>query len=671
MPARRASTIVFAIENLTMGLAARSRHALTRYQPAETARDRERQFIDALSGGREAAVRPRIQDIERYAEEWAPMVPDGPDIRAAILHQLSSRYRLWDGASARVRAAMAADSPGVAASYERQFGAAVASAFVPAVEWRERLRWRMSRLSERLETMPPFWMAFALTLTETVGGGMLALPIAMAGTAIPTALLLLAVFAVVNIVTIAALVEGITRDGRMRYGNGYFGQLVSNRLGAPGRVGIVIAMFAMDSVGLLVALVGFSTVLADQTGLSALVWVAALALVCIYVIRRENLNGTIAAALAIGIVLLVLASGMIVLGLFHFDPANLSRSAAPSSVSVVGLIFGVLLYVYFGHTSAGNAARQVLRRDPSGRTLLWGNLAAMAVAAVIYSLFVLAVNGSVPAARLATESGTAVTPLAEVAGPAVAVMGTLYVILSLGLGAAFMSLGLFLQTRETLGVRIRPLGVRLRWLLAALPTIAIAVIVEVLLFFGAVTFTEPLSLIGALVLPLLAGIFPMLILAAARHSGERVPGISFRALGNPLVVALVIALYLGAVVANALFIWTDPVQQAVAAAAAVAMVVLIVVSVLRHSFRPRTVVELRADEPPGAGAVVSVVSDGRQFSSSTIRDLAAAREITLELPPDRPAELYVWAHRPTRDGDDEPLSVNKTLDGDEVTLRLS
>jgi hypothetical protein len=52
MPARRASTILFAIENLTTQLVRRSRRALARYQPAATALDKERQFMDAVGGGR-------------------------------------------------------------------------------------------------------------------------------------------------------------------------------------------------------------------------------------------------------------------------------------------------------------------------------------------------------------------------------------------------------------------------------------------------------------------------------------------------------------------------------------------------------------------------------------------------------------------------------------------
>ena len=44
------------------------------------------------------------------------------------------------------------------------------------------------------------------------------------------------------------------------------------------------------------------------------------------------------------------------------------------------LIFGVALVAYFGHTSAGHAAKVVLARDPSGRHLLAGNVAAMLTA---------------------------------------------------------------------------------------------------------------------------------------------------------------------------------------------------------------------------------------------------------------------------------------------------
>lgn len=324
MPARRASTILFAIENLTLQLVARSRRALTRYQPAATAKDRERQFIDAVGGGREGLARPAIQDVERYAAEWAYMVPNVADTRAQVMHQLSARYPLDFTRTPRIRAALGADTTDVGEAYLRQQGKSIGAAFRPAIDWRERLRWWRARASERVETMPPFWMAFSLTLTETVGGGMLALPIALAWVGVPAALLLLGVFGLISIVTIAALVEAIVRDGKMRYGTGYFGQLVENRLGRPGRLVIGIGMYLLNALTLLVALIGFGTVLAAQTGLPALVWVALLFGLIVVVLRRESLDATIAAALVVGVAILALGGGMIAIGLLNLRPELLA-----------------------------------------------------------------------------------------------------------------------------------------------------------------------------------------------------------------------------------------------------------------------------------------------------------------------------------------------------------
>ncbi len=688
-PARRASTILFAIENLTHQLVTRSRRALARYQPATSAQDRERQFIDAVGGGRESAARPAIQDVERYAAEWAPLVPDVPDTKAALLHQLSSRYQLYYDRVPRIRAALSVDSDAVAQEFQRQQRRDISTAFVSDIDWHERLRWFRARVSERLETMPPFWMAFSLTLTETVGGGMLAIPIALAGVGVPAGVVLLGVFGLISITTIAALVEAITRDGSMRYGNGYFGRLVENRLGKPGGVAIGIGLFLLEGIGLLAAMIGFGTVLGEQTGLSPLIWVSLLFVAILFALRRQSLDATIAAALLIGIAILSLAGGIILLGLINIQPDLVAGigagTAAVGGTSVIALVFGVLLYVYFGHTSAGNAARQVLRRDPSGRTLLWGNVAAMAVAALIYVLFVIAVNGSVPASRLAAETGTAIAPLEEVAGPAVGLMGAMYVILSLGIGAVFGALGLYLQASERIGPRVANSG-SARFLLATSPVAVIFVLLLVMLTLGVGSFIGSLNLVGALVVPLLGGVFPMLIVAAAVRRGERVPGTSVRWLGQPIVAGLIITLYLGAVVAHAIFIWTDPLERVVALGTTLAILGLIGISIRRRSFVPRTVIELRADEPPGAGANVASVSDGRAIELTTVaaragrsdipvlagrvEELATIGSLSAELPADSPPELAIWAHQPTRDGDSLPLhiQVEVTADGQTRTV---
>ena len=135
------------------------------------------------------------------------MVPDPPEPKR-------SRLPARDPLPARAERIAAlvlrwAPTPGRRGCLPAPAGQGHHSAFIDrrTLGWRERLLWWRAGVAERLETMPPFWMAFSLTLTETVGGGLLALPIALATVGVLFALVLLAVFAVVNH-PIAALVEG-------------------------------------------------------------------------------------------------------------------------------------------------------------------------------------------------------------------------------------------------------------------------------------------------------------------------------------------------------------------------------------------------------------------------------------------------------------------------------
>jgi hypothetical protein len=237
----------------------------------------------------------------------------------------------------------------------------------------------------------------------------------------------------------------------------------------------------------------------------------------------------------------------------------------------------------------------------------------------------------------------------------------------------FISLGLFFQTTELLSGR-GTLSRSARFGVAAMPAIAIFVLTGALLFFGLGSFTGPLNLVGALTLPLLGGVFPMLLIAAARRRGERVPGTPLRWLASWPVVASVTALYLGGVLAHALVIWSDPVERLLALGVALGMAWLIVAAFRRRSFAPRVVVELLADEPPGAGMTISVVSAGHPVSDRRLDEVAGVGPVAIPLPADRPEELYVWAHRPTRDGDTAPLDIAADVAGDpaspELTVRL-
>ncbi|MFQ5812204.1 MAG: hypothetical protein ACE5I2_03290 [Anaerolineae bacterium] len=62
---------------------------------------------------------------------------------------------------------------------------------------------------------------------------------------------------------------------------------------------------------------------------------------------------------------------------------------------------------YLAHPAVGNIATITLRRDPSGRSLIWGNIAAIAVTLVLSSIWILAVNGAIAPQSLTGETGTA------------------------------------------------------------------------------------------------------------------------------------------------------------------------------------------------------------------------------------------------------------------------
>ena len=68
MPARRASTLLYAIEARTALLTSRARRAMARFETERTAAEHEGQFLSALAEGRSLPTRPTIQDLDRQAD---------------------------------------------------------------------------------------------------------------------------------------------------------------------------------------------------------------------------------------------------------------------------------------------------------------------------------------------------------------------------------------------------------------------------------------------------------------------------------------------------------------------------------------------------------------------------------------------------------------------------
>jgi amino acid permease/predicted transcriptional regulator len=465
LPARRASTLLFLIESRTAHLVAQSRQAMERFLTQEAAEKRDLAFLEAFALGRDPPLRPTIQHLERHAPQWAPLVPENPRIRAATAHALGQKYAFTYQAVPGIRAALGLDEKAVQQAYQRLYRKPLETIFAPQPTPVDRLRWAWAALAGWLESLPPFWTAFALTLTETVGAGILALPIALASVGPLAGVVLLVVLGLVNVLTIASMAEAVARSGTIRYGSAFIGRLVTDYLGSVGSLILTLAVAAICLMGLLAYYVGLATTLADATPVPAWVWTALLFLIGLYFLSRESLDSTVASALLVGGINIGLILILSLLAFTHVRPANLLYvnvpllGGRPFEPSILRLVFGIILAAYFGHLSMGNCARVVLRRDPSARSLIWGSVAAQAAAMILYCIWVLAVNGAVVPQVLANQSGTALIPLAARVGPMVRVLGSVYVVLGMGMASIHVSLGLFNLVRERLPARPQPIVV--------------------------------------------------------------------------------------------------------------------------------------------------------------------------------------------------------------------
>lgn len=456
LPARRADALLFLIEARTASLVARSRRATESFLTEAVAQERELAFLEAFALGRDPPLRPTIQDLERHSQAWAALVARNPRVQAAVAHRLARKYEFTREAVPGVRAALGLDEPEVRQAYERLYGEPLETVFGARAGIPDRVRWAWSALAARLESLPPFWTAYSLTLTETVGATILALPIALAAVGPLPGVAILVVLGLVNVLTVAFLAEAISRSGPIRYGNAFFGRVVADYLGHGGSLVLTISLFALCVLVLPVFYTGFAGTLEDATSVPAAAWVALLFLVGLYYLRRESLTSTIASALVVGAVNIGLIVALSLLAFAHAHHDNLLYehvpfvAGRPFESSIVGLVFGVVLAAYFGHMSVALCGQLVLRRDTSARSLIRGCVAAQATAMLLYCLFVLAVNGAVAPQALAQETGTALAPLARAAGPAVHVLGSAFAILGLGMVSITFSRALFSLTLERL-----------------------------------------------------------------------------------------------------------------------------------------------------------------------------------------------------------------------------
>jgi amino acid permease len=613
LPLRRASMLLFAVENRTAQLMEQDVRDAAVYLTYAGSAAREQDFFAALAKGREGEIRVTIQQIERYAPQWKTLLPETPDakLNAALAQLLGKKYSFTRKEIPNTRAALGLDDAAVQQAFQNGFNLALDSIYAPQLDVAARVRFIWARFATRLENLPPFWLAFFLTMPGAAG--LLALSTAMAGVGLLGGLALLFVFALLNMFTVAALAEATARAGVTRLGLGWLGQLVQEYLGSAGALFLTVILALNNFFVLVVFFLGVGGTLQEATPLPAWFWALVLFGICIFFLSRGSLNATIASTLLVIFAVLLLLVLIPLFALPHFQIENVTRAAfisfEPGSLQFA---LALLLSTYFSHLLVATYAPVVVRRDASARSWIWGSAAAIFGFMLIAMLWLVVLNGALAPDVIAQAQGTILTPLAEKAGGVVLWLGSLLVILSLGLATVQISLGLYYMVQERLpAARENALFAkpRARFLISIVPMVGVLALAEWLVFTGASSFASLLGIVSAFSLPLLSGVFPILLLAATRRKAEFIPRGAARFWGNPIFLTVMYALFVAIIFGYGVFIFQDALTRGLILGVGVLTLVVTVLMRRRGAFAARLVILLQTDEG-SARSRFSIVEQG-------------------------------------------------------------
>ncbi|WP_414543912.1 hypothetical protein [Nostoc sp. CCY0012] len=457
LPAKRANTLLFLLESRTAQIVARSRMEFSLTEQAASERDLA--FLEAFALGNAPPLHPTIQHLERYAEQWTTLVPENPRLKAAIAHALSQKYTFMYQAVPNIRATLGLDEKAVQIAYLRLYRKQLLRIFASKLSLIEQWRWITAAIAQRLESLPPFWLASILTVALGLPQAFLALPIAVADVGPLATIAFIVIIGIVNTLTMACMAEAVGRSGDFRYGNSFIKQLVSNYLGNTGSFILSIAVGIRVFLIALACYIGLSVTMANFTQIPAALWAVLLFGAGLYLVSRKSLNFTVA--------LMVLLAGinvslLLILSLLSFRHIQLENllyvnlpflDGKPFQPWMLQRILGVSLMLYFGHVYVGECGKLILPRDPSAVSLIWGSVAGTAFLTVLFCIWVLAVNGAISPELLSGQSGTALEPLALEVGAIVTILGAVLVTLLLGMAWLRSSSLLVNLAREWLPAR--------------------------------------------------------------------------------------------------------------------------------------------------------------------------------------------------------------------------
>src|SRR5262249_1002718 len=194
-----------------------------------------------------------------------------------------------------------------------------------------------------------------------------------------------------------------------------------------------------------------SRTLARFTEVPAVAWTAALFAVGIWLLARGSTSLSLTLLLALAIVIIALMLAIVAVTVGHFRLEYLVRARPPAragSEHYLANTIGIVLMGYFAEAFVVQCAKVVLPREPSGRALIWGSLAGLGGIAVVLTLWVVVMNGSLDPRVLTGETATVITPLAAVVGSGTAALGALLVLFLPGLATLRCMVGAFNVARE-------------------------------------------------------------------------------------------------------------------------------------------------------------------------------------------------------------------------------
>lgn len=683
---KQAHTVLALIENRTAHLVAQAQQTANPALAVAATQSTPRTFLTAIAQGRAELPPPTIQEIEHYAAHWAMLVPENPTIRATLAHLLGQTYTLPAQNAPGIGAALGLEAAAVQQAYQRLYQQPITTIFAPPVTWWEALRWQWAAFSRRLEALPPFWLTFFLTMPAT--SGLLALPIALAPVGPFWGVLIILGLGLINLLTVAALAETVVRSGVARFGLGFLGQLSQEYLGSAATTVLTLALIVSNFLVLIIFFLGVGGTLASATGLPAPLWMLLLFGVTLYFLSRRSLNATVTTNLLIVFVNLLIVAAILLLALPAFQWRNLtaSNNALTFTPAALGSIVGILSATFLSHFLIATYGPVILPRDPGGRAWLRGSIAAIAAMMVIAILWLLVNVGVLAPATLRDAKGTVVTPLAAIVGPAVNLLGSLLVILSLGLATIQVSLAQYYSLEERLpapGSRswLGKLPSTQRFWLCVSPMVLVLALAFWLLSSGVGSFAGLLGTVNVLALPLLTGIIPLLLLVATRRMGDFVPGFTWRWLGHPLLVGLLVLFFVATILFHGLYIWQSLPLRLLALGGGL---VLGVISwrVWRQSLAAgRVVITVRQDERLHGTNQVQVVGNGQpvlaaltlhyrdhteqsQAATALIPDFAALHTVTVGVPATPATQLKLWLHHLTPEGNSTGLPAHVIVKND-------